>query len=77
MLNLNSYNMSESNTGRNKHVNESEVTSGEQADKVNPNIKGEKAPNVRTDRMGTSDVPATKQKDITPKAKEKEGNKST
>lgn len=69
--------MSQSNTGRDKHVNESEVTSGELRDKKNPNIKGEEAPNVRTDRVGTSNVPATEQKDITPKAREKEGNKST
>ena len=66
-----------SNTGRDKHVNETEVKNGELRDKINPNIKGEKAPNVRTDRMGTSDVPATEQKSISPKAKEdKDANPS-
>lgn len=60
------------NTGRDKHVNEDEVKSGELRDKANPNKKGEKAPNVRTDRMGTSDVPATRQKSETPKAKNEE-----
>lgn len=58
------------NTGRDKHVNEKEVKSGELSDNFNPNVKGEKAPNVRTDRMGTAEVPATRQKSITPKAKE-------
>lgn len=60
------------NTGRDKHVNEGEVKSGELRDKVNPNVKGEKAPNVRTDRMGTADVPATRQKNDAPKAKSEE-----
>lgn len=64
------------NTGRDKHVNEKEVKSNELNDDFNPNIKGEKALNTRTDRMGTSDVPATRQKDITPKGKQesKENN---
>ncbi len=38
----------------------------------NPNIKGDPSLNVRTDEEGTSNVPSTKQKDITPKKKEKE-----
>lgn len=38
----------------------------------NPNIKGDPSLNVRTDQEGTADVPATKQKDITPKKKEQE-----
>ncbi|WP_224997987.1 hypothetical protein [Cesiribacter sp. SM1] len=62
--------MGNSNTGRDKHVNESEVKSGELRDNINPNVKGEKAPNVRTDRMGTSEVPATRQKSISPKGKQ-------
>ena len=62
------------NTGRDKHVNEKEVTSGELRNEKNPNIAGEKAPNVRTDRMGTSDVPATRQKSITPKGKNEDQN---
>ena len=33
----------------------------------NPNIKGDPSLNVRTDQEGTADVPATEQKDITPK----------
>ena len=65
------------NTGRDKHVNESEVKSGKLREEANPNIKGEKAPNVRTDRMGTSDVPATRQKSITPKGKQDEDTDPT
>ena len=38
----------------------------------NPNIKGDPALNVRTDQENAAEVPATKQKDITPKKKEQE-----
>ena len=69
--------MGNSNTGRDKHVNEKEVKSGELRNKKNPNIEGEEAPNVRTDRVGTSDVPATRQKDITPKGKKEDQNSPT
>ena len=62
------------NTGRDKHVNEKEVTSGELRNSKNPNLQGEKAPNVRTDRVGTSDVPATRQNAITPKGKNEDEN---
>ncbi len=61
--------MGNSNTGRDKHVNEKEVKSGELRDDFNPNVKGEKAPNVRTENMGTAEVPATRQKSISPKGK--------
>jgi hypothetical protein len=38
---------------------------------ANPNIEGEEAPNVRTDREGTSDVPASRQSAIRPKESKK------
>jgi hypothetical protein len=37
----------------------------------NPNTKGDPSLNVRTDEEGTADVPATEQKSITPKDKNK------
>lgn len=60
------------NTGRDKHVNEAEVKSGELRDNANPNLKGDKAPNVRTDRVGAADVPAIRQNAITPKGKKED-----
>lgn len=59
-------------TGRDKHVNEDEVKSGELRDNFNENVTGEKAPTTRTKNMGTSDVPATRQKTISPKGKKEE-----
>ncbi|EMR01588.1 hypothetical protein [Cesiribacter andamanensis] len=58
------------NTGRDHHVNKSELKDRDPAKEQNPNLKGETAPNVRTERMGTSDVPASRQKDNSPKGKQ-------
>lgn len=39
-----------------------------------PNIHGDKSVNVKTDEKDAADVPATEQKDITPKQKDQENN---
>ena len=37
-----------------------------------PNVKGDKAVNVKTEEKNSADVPATEQQDITPKKKDQE-----
>lgn len=44
----------------------------ERREGFNPNVKGDKAVNVKTDEKNAADVPATEQKDISPKKKDKE-----
>ena len=43
----------------------------------NPNIKGDPAVNVKTDEKNAADVPATEQKDITDKKRNKDSDKTT
>jgi hypothetical protein len=42
-----------------------------------PNIHGDKAVNVKTEEKDAADVPATKQKDITPKKKDQNAGDAT
>lgn len=42
-----------------------------------PNIHGDKAVNVKTEEKDAADVPATKQKDITPKKKDQDAGDAT
>lgn len=49
----------------------------ERREGFNPNIKGDPAVNVKADEKGTADVPATEQKDITPKEDGKKPKKRT
>lgn len=42
-----------------------------------PNIKGDKAVNVKTEEKNAANVPATEQQDITPKKKDQEPDKTS
>jgi hypothetical protein len=64
-------------TGRNHNVNKSELRNKDRESEPNPNIDGEKAPNVRTESIGTSDVPASRQKEGGGKEEQQQGGDPT